>query len=66
MTHAAINLSTYEVLTSSTVNGLKRHIARHERADRRWAVAEGIQLPKSRWIFAHGANWGEKLAAKRS
>lgn len=57
-THAAMNLDTYEVITTNHVNHLRRLV--EKRAS--WDVAHGYG--RGRWVFAHGVDWGSKLAAK--
>ena len=59
MTHAGMNLITGEIRTTNHGNYLKRCIARTNAWDR----AHGFDLP-SKWVFAHGANWQERLGAK--
>ena len=58
MQHAAYNLITGEVLVTSRSNHLKRWVARTNR----WDIAHGYGA--GRWVFAHGANWRDKLASK--
>lgn len=50
--HWAICPETGEVLGSSTVNGLKRHLARNIR----WLVRNGY--PAGKWCFYHGSREG--------
>ena len=57
-THAAYNITTGEVLTSNHANHLNRNVASNER----WNRAHGYEA--GRWVFAHGADWAEKLASK--
>ena len=56
--HVAINIETGEVLSCTSVSGLKRHIAHITR----WNVRHGYSA--GRWIFAHGSNAQEKLCHK--
>ena len=58
MVHAALNLVTGEVLTSTRSNTLKRRI-KHNTA---WDVAHGYGY--SEWVFAHGDDWQNILAEK--
>lgn len=58
MTHAALNLTTGEVLTASHSNHLKRRVARNTHYD----IIHGYGA--SKWVFAHGENWADILAAK--
>ena len=57
-THAAYNITTGEVLTSTSRSSLKRRVKLLER----WSVENGYGA--GRWVFAHGADWAEKLAYK--
>ena len=57
-THVAYNIATGEALASNHVNNLNRRVKRIER----WNRANGY--PAGRWVFAHGADWAEKLARK--
>lgn len=68
MTHLAYNLATEEVLTTNHSNHLKRWVARHTANDRKWAKANGMELPRYRWVFAHGGSYTDcvaKLTARR-
>lgn len=68
MTHLAYNLATGEVLTTNHANHLKRWVARHTANDREWAKANGAELPRYKWVFAHGRDYVDccaKLAARR-
>lgn len=68
MTHLAYNLATGEVLTTNHSNHLKRWVARHTANDRKWAKANGVELPRYRWVFAHGGSYTDcvaKLMARR-
>lgn len=56
--HVAINIETGEVLSCTSVNGLKRHIAHMTR----WNVRHGYST--GRWMFAHGSNAWDKLYHK--
>jgi hypothetical protein len=58
MTHAAFNLTTGEVLTSTHANTLKRRVKRNTA----WDIAHGYG--KSVWVFAHGSGWQNKFAEK--
>ena len=58
MTHAAMNLITGEVLTSTHANTLKRRVKRNTA----WDIANGYG--KGKWVFAHGKNWQEIFANK--
>ena len=51
--HWAINLTTGEIIGSSSVNALKRRIRHNER----WDIAHGY-YSKSAWRFYHGAYEG--------
>lgn len=63
--HAAVNLHTGEVLTSSTGNALRRHVARRTKADIEWAKQFNYPFTVShKWVFAHGTDWGKKLQCK--
>ena len=55
--HWAYNLETGEVLGSSTVNGLRRHIRRNTD----WNVRHGYGAGE--WRFYHGAYEGLRLKA---
>ena len=57
-THAAYNLVTGEVYTTNRGRYLKRRVAQVER----WNLRHGYGAGK--WIFVHGNDWQEKLAAK--
>lgn len=56
--HAAFNLVTGEVLTTNHANHLKRWVKRHNR----WNLQAGQSV--GCWVFAHGANYREKLVNK--
>lgn len=58
MTHAAMNITTGEVLTSPHANTLKRRVKRNTA----WDIAHGYG--KSEWVFAHGSDWQTKFANK--
>ena len=58
--HAAFNITTCEVITCSTGNGLKRRVAAVER----WNNIHGYG--RGEWVFAHGNKWGDILGAKYS
>lgn len=58
MVHAAMNITTGEVLTSPHGNTLKRRVAKNER----WNRAHGYG--KGEWVFAHGSDWQTKFANK--
>jgi hypothetical protein len=58
MIHAALNLTTGEVLTANRSTHLKRRVARIAHYD----ITHGYGA--SKWIFAHGENWADILAAK--
>ena len=58
MVHAAMNITTGEVLTSTHANTLKRRVKRNTA----WDIAHGYG--KSEWIFAHGKGWQNRLAEK--
>jgi hypothetical protein len=58
MVHAAFNLTTGEVLTSTRANTLKRRVKRNTA----WDIAHGYG--KSEWVFAHGSDWQSKFANK--
>lgn len=51
--HWAINLTTGEIIGSTSANSLKRIIRRHER----WDISHGYYA-KSVWRFHHGAYEG--------
>jgi hypothetical protein len=51
--HWAINLTTGEIIGSTSVNALKRRIRHNER----WDIAHGYYA-KSAWHFHHGAYEG--------
>lgn len=51
--HWAYNATTGEVIGSTSVNALKRHIRHNER----WDIAHGYYV-KSAWRFYHGAYEG--------
>ena len=63
MVHAAMNITTGEVLTSPHANTLKRRVKRNTA----WDIAHGFG--KSEWVFAHGSYWpsifAEKLDARK-
>ena len=57
--HIAYNLTTGEVIMTTTGNHLKRKV----RECNRWAIAWGY--PIGRWIFAHHKkDWGVALSKK--
>ena len=58
MKHMAMNITTGEIMETRTGNQLKRGVALAEHFNRKYWGEKG------RWIFAHGANAEEKLAAK--
>ena len=58
MTHAAMNIITGEVLTSTHGNTLKRRVKRNTA----WDIAHGYG--RSEWVFAHGSDWQSKFANK--
>lgn len=62
--HVAYNLTTGEILSCSSANGLKRWVARHTANDREWCRANGVACWGHRWVFAHGSDWDAKLAVK--
>lgn len=57
-THAACNITTGEVHASNNANYLNRIVKCVER----WNIEHGYAA--GRWVFAHGADWAEKLARK--
>ena len=58
MKHIAMNITTGEVMETNSGNHLKRCVAIAEHYNRKYWNAKG------KWIFAHGSNAHEKLAAK--
>jgi hypothetical protein len=58
MVHAAMNITTGEVLTSPHGNTLKRRVKRNTA----WNVAHGYR--GNEWVFAHGSDWQSKFAKK--
>ena len=59
MVHAAANLITGEVLTSTHANTLKRRVARITRWDYNHGYSNGGE-----WVFAHGEHWVKILGDK--
>lgn len=62
MTHLAYNTATGEVLTTTNGNHLKRWVKRHTEHDRKWFAAQGQELPRYRWVFAHGKDYTDCIA----
>jgi hypothetical protein len=62
MTHLAYNLTTGEVLTTTNGNYLKRWVKRHTENDRKWFAEQGKELPRYRWVFAHGGSYTDCIA----
>ena len=62
MTHLAYNLATGEVLTTNRANHLKRWVKRHTESDRKWFAEQGKELPRHRWVFAHGSSYTDCIA----
>ena len=56
--HAAYNVTTGEILTSSTGNALKRHIASNEK----WNCQHGYG--RGKWVFGHGLDAIKKACDK--
>lgn len=56
--HWAINLTTGEIIGSTSANALKRRIRHNER----WDISHGYYA-KSVWRFYHGAYEGLRLRA---
>lgn len=55
MIHAAMNLDTGDVITTSSVNYLKRLVRRTND----WNLRNGYI--SGRWVFSHGPNWRTDL-----
>ena len=53
--HAAYNITTGEVLTATTNSALKAAVRRTHYLD-----LQGYEI-ESKWMFAHGRDYGEKI-----
>ena len=60
-THAAMNINTGEVITSTSAKSLKKIIDKANRYDGKWF---GTYKYYKTWIFAHGSDWQQKLYSK--